>query len=66
MFLKATLHVPETAQDNYYWNTQWSQFQGRLVTFNEPYEYFYLNKDLVIDEETPRLEGDTISGTGEV
>ena len=66
VFLKATLHVPETAQDNYYWNTQWSQFQGRLVTFNEPYEYFYLNKDLVIDEETPRLEGDTISGTGEV
>lgn len=66
VFLKATLHVPETAQDNYYWNTQWSQFQGRLVTFNEPYEYFYLNKDLVIYEETPRLEGDTISGTGEV
>lgn len=66
VFLKATLHVPETAQDNYYWNTQWSQFQGRLVTFNEPYEYFYLNKDLVIDEETPRLEGDTIPGTGEV
>ncbi len=66
VFLKATLHVPETAQDNYYWNTQWSQFQGRLVTFNEPYEYFYLNKDLVIYEETPRLEGDTIPGTGEV
>ena len=34
--------------------------------FNEPYEYFYLNKDLVIDEETPRLEGDTIPGTNEV
>ena len=66
VFLKATLHVPETAQDNYYWNTQWSQFQGRLVTFNEPYEYFYLNKDLVIYEETPRLEGDTIPGIGEV
>ena len=57
--------MPETAYGNYYWDTQWSQFRS-LVEFNEPYEYFYLNKDLVIDEETPRLEGDTISGTGEV
>lgn len=65
VFKNATLHVPETAQNNYYWDTQWSQFPS-IVTFNEPYEYFYLNKDLVIDEETPRLEGDTISGTGEV
>ena len=65
VFKNATLHVPETAQNNYYWDTQWSQFPS-IVMFNEPYEYFYLNKDLVIDEETPRLEGDTISGTGEV
>ena len=65
VFKNATLHVPETAQNNYYWDTQWSQFPS-IVTFNEPYEYFYLNKDLVIDEETTRLEGDTIPGTGEV
>lgn len=65
VFKNATLHVPETAQNNYYWDTQWSQFPS-IVMFNEPYEYFYLNKDLVIDEETPRLEGDTIPGTGEV
>ena len=65
VFKNATLHVPETAQKNYYWDTQWSQFPS-IVMFNEPYEYFYLNKDLVIDEETPRLEGDTIFGTGEV
>jgi hypothetical protein len=65
VFKNATLHVPETAQNNYYWDTQWSQFPS-IVTFNEPYEYFYLNKDLVIDEETPRLEGDTIPGTSEV
>ena len=65
VFQNATLHVPETAFGNYYWDTQWSQFRS-LVEFNEPYEYFYLNKDLVIDEETPRLEGDTIPGTGEV
>mgnify|MGYP000311366305 CR=1 FL=1 len=65
VFKNATLHVPETAQNNYYWDTQWSQFRS-LVEFNEPYEYFYLNKDLVIDEETPRLEGDTIPGTSEV
>lgn len=65
VFKNTTLHVPETAQNNYYWDTQWSQFPS-IVMFNEPYEYFYLNKDLVIDEETPRLEGDTIFGTGEV
>lgn len=65
VFKNATLHVPETAQNNYYWDTQWSQFPS-IVMFNEPYEYFYLNKDLVLDEETPRLEGDTIFGTGEV
>lgn len=65
VFKNATLHVPETAQNNYYWDTQWSQFLS-IVMFNEPYEYFYLNKDLVIDEETPRLEGDTIPGTSEV
>ncbi|WP_415957656.1 leucine-rich repeat protein [Paraprevotella xylaniphila] len=65
VFKNAMLHVPETAQNNYYWDTQWSQFPS-IVMFNEPYEYFYLNKDLVIDEETPRLEGDTIPGTGEV
>ena len=65
VFKNATLHVPETAQNNYYWDTQWSQFPS-IVMFNEPYEYFYLNKDLVIDEETPRLEGDTIPGPGEV
>lgn len=65
VFKNATLHVPETAQNNYYWDTQWSQFPS-IVMFNEPYEYFYLNKDLVIDEETPRLEGDTIFGIGEV
>lgn len=65
VFQNATLHVPETAFGNYYWDTQWSQFRS-LVEFNEPYEYFYLNKDLVIDEETPRLEGDTIPGTSEV
>lgn len=65
VFKNATLHVPETAQNNYYWDTQWSQFPS-IVMFNEPYEYFYLNKDLVIDEETPRLEGDTIPGTSEV
>ena len=65
VFKNATLHVPETAQNNYYWDTQWSQFPS-IVMFNEPYEYFYLNKDLVIDEETPRLEGGTIFGIGEV
>ena len=64
-YLTATLHIPETAESNYYWDTQWSQFQSR-VEFNEPYEYFYLNKDLVMDDDTPRLEGEADEETGEV
>ncbi len=63
-FGAATLHVPETAYDNYYYNTQWSQFP-RVVQFKEPYEYFYLNNDLTMDEDTPRLEGKTDEGTGD-
>lgn len=64
-YLKATLHVPETSQSLYYWNTQWSQFQN-IVNFNEPYTYFYLtDQDLVEDPDTPRLEGETDEETGE-
>ncbi len=63
-FSGATLHVPETAYWNYYWNTQWSQFLA-IEQFNEPYEYFYLDKDFTMEEETPRLEGETNDATGE-
>ncbi len=54
----ATIHVPATSFSNYYYDTQWSQFQKKEA-FDEPYEYFYLNKDFTMNEETPRLDGVT-------
>lgn len=63
-YLTATLHVPETSEKLYYWNTQWSQFQN-IENFNEPYTYFYLDdQDLVEDPDTPRIEGETDEETG--
>ncbi len=56
IYAQATLHVPETAYDNYWMDTQWSLFQN-LVYFDEPYEYFYLGKDFTMDKDTPRLDG---------
>lgn len=64
-YLKATLHVPETSEKLYYWDTQWSQFQS-ITNFNEPYSYFYLtDKDLIEDPDTPRLNGETDPETGD-
>lgn len=64
-YLTATLHVPETSERLYYWDTQWSQFQS-IENFNEPYSYFYLDdKDLIEDPDTPRIEGETNEETGE-
>lgn len=37
----ATLHVPAQSYDNYFWDTEWSQFHA-FEDFNEPYKYFYL------------------------
>ncbi len=62
---QGTLYIPETAYQNYYWHTQWSQFLQK-EQFNEPYEYFYLNKDFTMNPETPRLEGETNEETNEV
>ena len=45
----ATLYIPLQAHDNYYWNTQWSQF-AELKEFNEPYKYFYLNKEFTLND----------------
>lgn len=64
-YKNATLHVPETSNYLYYWDTQWSQFVS-IENFNEPYTYFYLaDKDLVEDEDTPRIEGEKDPETGE-
>lgn len=50
----ATLYIPKQAWNNYYYNTQWSQF-SKLVEFDEPYTYFYLDKEYTLDD---RFKGD--------
>ena len=45
----ATLYIPKQSKNNYYWNTQWSQFT-KLVEFDEPYKYFYLNKEYTLND----------------
>lgn len=49
----ATLHVPEQSYNNYFWDTEWSQFHA-FEDFNEPYKYFYLNKEYIL---ASRIEG---------
>lgn len=44
-----TLYIPKQSKNNYYWNTQWSQFL-KLVEFDEPYKYFYLNKEYTLND----------------
>ena len=56
-YSKATLHVPSTSFQNYYWDTEWSQF-STLTAFDEPYEYFYINKDYTLDDNTGRIDGE--------
>ena len=60
----ATLHVPVQSYDNYYWDTEWSQFHA-FEDFNEPYKYFYLRKEFILSS---RIEGipniDIYSGGG--
>ena len=53
----ATIHTPATSHDNYFYNTQWSQFLTQ-VDFDEPYEYFYINNDYTLDDATNgRIDG---------
>ena len=48
-YTTATLHIPTQSFDNYYWNTEWGQFNNR-VKFDEPYKYFYLNKEFTLND----------------
>ena len=48
-YTSATLYIPLQARNNYYWNTQWSQF-AELKEFDEPYKYFYLNKEFTLND----------------
>ncbi len=52
------LYVPTQSVDNYYLNTQWSQFK-EIHEFNEPYTYFYLDKEFTLDKRfdgTPDID----------
>ena len=53
---RATLYVPKTSYYTYYLNKQWSQFMT-LREFDEPYDYFYLNDDYILNEQTGRIDG---------
>lgn len=53
-YATADLYVPKTSYNNYYWDTEWSQFRS-LIEFDEPYTYFYINKDYVLDDG--RIDG---------
>ena len=55
-FATATLYVPSFSFSNYYWDDGWKRFLD-LEEFNEPYEYFYVNNDCVLDENTGYISG---------
>lgn len=53
-FSNTVLYVPTQSVDNYYLNTQWSQFK-EIHEFNEPYKYFYLDKEFTLEDK--RFDG---------
>ena len=53
-FENISLYVPTQSVDNYYLNTQWSQFK-EIHEFNEPYKYFYLDKEFTLEDK--RFDG---------
>ncbi len=59
-YASATLHVPEQSESTYFRNAQWGQFAD-IVTFNEPYSYFYISNDYTLPEGK-RFTAETQSG----
>ena len=53
----AELYLPETSSENYYFAPGWNGFLSH-TTFNEPYEYFYLNADKELNDNTGFIEGE--------
>ena len=51
----ATLHIPALSYYNYYWDTQWSQFAHLVIDHDYTYEYFYIGKDFVFDDEKANM-----------
>ena len=64
-YASATLHIPEQCENTYFRNAQWGQFLN-MVTFNEPYSYFYAKNDVVLNEgeRFDAVEGGDIDFTG--
>lgn len=57
-FQNTALYVPTQSVDNYYLNTQWSQFK-EIHEFDEPYTYFYLDKEFTLEKRfdgTPDID----------
>lgn len=57
-FQNISLYVPTQSVDNYYLNTQWSQFK-EIHEFDEPYTYFYLDKEFTLEKRfdgTPDID----------
>ena len=52
----ATLYVPSTSYDKYYYNTQWNEFN--IVVFDEDYDYFYLNGDYPLGGDNGEITGE--------
>ena len=57
VYEKATLYVPSVSLLNYYWDTGWKRFLN-LATFDEPYDYFYVNNDYTLNDDTGYIEGE--------
>ncbi|MBR5860452.1 MAG: leucine-rich repeat domain-containing protein [Bacteroidaceae bacterium] len=56
-FATATLYVPSFSFYNYYWDEDgWKRFLN-LEEFDEPYEYFYVNNDYVLNDSTGYIKG---------
>lgn len=57
-WLTTQVHIPMVAKWNYWTQTQWSQFSGKpFVTFEDDYEYFYINRDYTIETDV-RIDGE--------
>ena len=57
VYQNATLYVPSVSLLNYYWDTGWKRFLN-LATFDEPYDYFYVNNDYTLNDDTGYIEGE--------
>ena len=64
----STLHVPNLAYYNYYWDTQWSKFDRVVMDNDYEYDFFYLTRDFVFTNamgtmtSTPDVQLDGGSG----